>query len=98
MEIDYKFLSELTTAIVDTIGDKLKGIKSEYTIIGKEEEQAKDFRTGDLLWEDEENTIPKFRDKWGWVEKELNDEDRNKIFTALKLEKELFKIIGKVAS
>ena len=59
--------------------DKLKDLTRRYEVVGKEEEQARDWRTDELLWEDEEKTIPMYRDKYDYVEvfdDELDDEDR----------------------
>ena len=51
----------------------------EYKCVGKEEEQARDWRTDELRWEDEEKTIPYYRDKYDYVkvsEAEMTDEKR----------------------
>ena len=53
--------------------------RTEYRITGKETEQARSWKTDELLWEDEEKTIPKYRDKWESVElteDEMTDEKR----------------------
>lgn len=47
----------------------------EYTVVGKTDEQAVDWHTKEPLWEDEEKTIPKYRDKYDYVQKENLDED-----------------------
>ena len=57
-------------------------LESVYSLLEdklKDLMQAKDWRTGELLWEDEEKTIPIYRDKYDCVEvfdDELDDEDR----------------------
>jgi len=47
----------------------------EYTVVGKTDEQAVDWHTKEPLWEDEEKTIPKYRDKYDYIQKENLDED-----------------------
>lgn len=73
-----KFLAEALCEMYEILVQKEKDIHQEYRRVGFEEEQATDWRTGELLWEDEEKTVPKFRDKYDYVTKddsELTDED-----------------------
>lgn len=65
-------------------------VSQEYTVVGKTDEQAVDWHTKEPLWEDEDKTIPMYRDKYDYVKKEvLNDDDKarleaiNQIRTAL---------------
>lgn len=65
-------------------------VSQEYTVVGKTEEQAVDWHTKEPLWEDEDKTIPKYRDKYDYVKKEeLSEDDKarleaiNQIRTAL---------------
>lgn len=52
----------------------------EYTVVGKSEEQAVDWHTKEPLWEDEDKTIPKYRDKYDYVKKEdLSDDDKARL-------------------
>lgn len=37
---------------------------TRYECVGKSDRQSTDWRTGELLWEDEEQTIPKFENKY----------------------------------
>ena len=72
--------AEVLSELYENVARKEQDVHEEYTVIGKSEEQDKDWRTGDLLWEDEEKTIPKMKDKYGTVEKtELSEEDELKI-------------------
>ena len=58
------------------IEEKEMNTKREYRIVGVYDEQDKHWKTGELLWEDEEKTIPKMRDKWEYVDKEeLTEEE-----------------------
>lgn len=69
-------------------------VKKEWAVVGKEEEQAKDWRTDELLWEDEEKTIPKYRDKYDYVpKKELDEDDKTKLDAINTIKKALEKLI-----
>lgn len=70
---------EILKKISEAIKDFEKDTIMEYKVVGKESEQATDWRTGELKWEDEEKTIPCYRDKYEYVrltEEELNPEKR----------------------
>ena len=62
----------------DFLADKLKSSPfTQYKIVGKTENQKKNWRTDELMWEDEEKTIPVYEDKWDTVvvpEEEYTDE------------------------
>ena len=45
----------------------------EYKCVGKEDEQARDWRTDELLWEDDEHTIPMYRSKYDYVKVSDNE-------------------------
>lgn len=67
---------EILTKLNERLADLEKDNLMSYEAVGKETEQATDWRTGELLWEDEEKTIPKYRDHYDYVEKtSLNDEE-----------------------
>lgn len=69
--------AELLAELYDIVERKEKDLHEEYTVIGKSTIQAKDWRTGELLWEDEAKTIPVMRDEYGTVPKEeLSEEDK----------------------
>lgn len=57
----------------------------EYTVVGKTDEQAVDWHTKEPLWEDEEKTIPKYRDKYDYVKKEELEEDDKARLEAINL-------------
>jgi len=72
-----KAVIEVLERLVDTLADLEKDARFDYRIVGKESEQAKDWRTGELKWDDEEKTIPHYDSKWDYVEipkDELSDE------------------------
>ena len=85
---------DLLETLYKELDDAEKPIGKSYECVGKEEEQSKDWRTGELLWEDEEQTIPKYRDKWDWVEKgELDDNDKAKKEAIETIRKALDKLV-----
>jgi len=70
---------EILKKISEAIKDFEKDTIMEYKVVGKESEQATDWRTGELKWEDEEKTIPYYRDKYDYVrltEEEMTSEKR----------------------
>lgn len=69
-------------------------VKMEYTVVGKEDEQARNWKTDELLWEDDEQTIPKYRDKYDYVpKKELEEDDKIKLDAINTIKKALEKLI-----
>lgn len=60
--------------IYNILQDRERDEHTEWGVTGKSEtEQAKNYATGELLWEDDEHTIPVMRDTYGVVE--IADED-----------------------
>ena len=75
-----QILAEVLSELYNTVEEKEKRVHYEYKVVGKKDTQSKDWRTGELLWEDEEKTIPKYDNDWQYVEKEdLTEEDELKI-------------------
>lgn len=73
---------DIIEKLFSTLDEAEKDTKSNFMVVGKKAEQAKSWRTGELLWEDEEKTIPKYEDKYDYVpipEAELSDERKAKI-------------------
>ena len=69
---------------------------TDYRVVGKEEEQATNWKTGELLWEDEECTIPRYRDKWDSVvlkEDEMTEDKRAMVLAISHMRAELDKMI-----
>lgn len=80
--MERKIEAEVLGDLYEKLEHDLKYATKSYERVGKETEQARDYKTGELLWEDDEQTIPKFRDNWDYVdvpEDELTDEQRIKI-------------------
>ena len=69
-----KILAELLNDLYNVVEEKENETRREYKVVG--EEQDKDWRTGELKWEDDEQTIPKMTAKWDYAPKEeLTEED-----------------------
>lgn len=80
--MERKIEAEVLGELYEKLEHDLKYATMSYERVGKEIEQARDYKTGELLWEDDEQTIPKFRDNWDYVdvpEDKLTDEQRIKI-------------------
>ena len=68
--------AEVLEELYNVVESKKKDVFYTYGVTEPNGRQAKDWRTGELLWEDDEHTIPKMEDVWGEIEKEeLSEED-----------------------
>ena len=89
-----KAQAEVLERIESLLEDIIKDRKMTYDVVGKEEEQARSYKTGELLWEDAEETIPKYRNKYDYVpKKELDEEDQLMIDVCEGFLKKLDKLI-----
>lgn len=91
-------VKRITLEYLERLFDNLEGYendtKMEYAVVGKEDEQATDWRTDELLWEDEDKTIPRYRDKYDYVEKKkLSDDDKIRLEAIATIKKALEKLI-----
>lgn len=89
-----QILAELLNDLYTVVEEKEKETRREYKVVG--EEQAKDWRTGELKWEDDEHTIPKMTDKWDYVSKkddELTEEDMIRIHMCHHIKTQLEKML-----
>ena len=87
-------IAEILDELYRIVDEKENSAHTEYKVVG--EEQAKDWRTGELQWEDEEKTIPKMTGKWDYVVKtdeELDREDLAKIKACQYIKAQLEKMI-----
>lgn len=58
---------EILDDLFNTLETKRKCCFTDWRVIGKKDEQDTDWQ-GNLLWEDDEHTIPKYKNKYGSVE------------------------------
>ena len=89
-----QFTAEILSDLYEEVESKERSIRTHYQPIG--EVQDKDWRSGELLWEDEEKTIPKMKDQWDYVTKsedEMTEDDYAKIKACQYLKAQLEKMI-----
>lgn len=89
-------LAELLDQLYRVVQTEEDNCRQEYRKVGTTDEQEKHWKTGELLWEDEEKTIPKMRDKWDYVMKsdeEMGEDDYAKIKACQYLKAQLEKMI-----
>lgn len=70
---------EVLVEIIERIERMREDVCQKYEIVGKTDEQATYWSTGELMWEDEEKTIPKMKDRYDYVTydvEDLGEEDR----------------------
>ena len=66
--------------IFDVLDQREDNVRKDYLPVRDSDEQDTHWKTGELLWEDEEKTIPKMKKVYDYVEKpELTDEDKAKL-------------------
>ena len=68
--------AEVLGDLYKQLEEKERATKRDYRKVGVYDEQDTNWKTGELLWEDEEKTIPKMKDRWDYVDKEeLTEEE-----------------------
>lgn len=86
--------AQVLTKIEALLEEIIKDTSMTLDVVGKEDEQATSWKTGELLWEDEEKTIPKYRDRYDYVpKKELDEDDQCMIDVCKGFLKKLDKLI-----
>ncbi len=91
-----KAMLEVIEELYSSLENTEKNITHSYEVVGKEDEQATDWRTGELKWEDEEKTIPYYKNKYDYVkrdEADFNDYERAKLDAINEIRKALDKLI-----
>lgn len=91
-----KAMLDVIEGLYQSLDDTEKNIAYSYEVVGKEDEQATDWRTGELKWEDEEKTIPYYKNKYDYVkrdEADFDDYDRAKLDAIAEIRKALDKLI-----
>lgn len=88
---EIKTLAEVLEEVDNFIEEKTKDIEFDYVPVG--EEQATNWR-GELVWEDEEQTVPKMTSKWDYVKKDnISDEAKDRLEALRKVQRQLEKMI-----
>ena len=67
--------AQVLERLEDVLNEIIRDKSLTWDVVGKEEEQARSWKTDELLWEDEEHTIPKYKNKYDYVPKAELDED-----------------------
>ncbi len=71
-----KYALDLISSVLATVESRRQDVEMSYEKIGKSDKQSKHWKTGELIWEDEEKTIPKYDDLYDYVKKsELSRDD-----------------------
>ena len=94
--LEAQIRAEVLSSLYDVVQEKIKDTQTDYRVVKKNATQATDWKTGEYLWEDEEQTIPKMKDEWGHVTKtddELTEEDRIRIDVLRDVGKALEKLL-----
>ena len=87
-------LLEVLETLMDSIETMERDTKCEWACVGKESEQSRNWKTDELEWENEEKTIPHFKNKYDYVNKEeLTEDDRAKLRAIDKVKSTLEKLI-----
>lgn len=87
---------EILERFSNLLEEMRKDASHDYRIVGKEDEQARDWKTNELLWEDAEKTIPRYRDRWDYVSYTKDDlpDDKAAMLKAIEeMEKALDKLV-----
>lgn len=86
--------AEVLERLEDVLNEIIRDKSMTWDVVGKEEEQARHWKTDELLWEDEEHTIPKYKNKYDYVPKtELDEDDQITIDVCKGFLKKLDKLI-----
>lgn len=87
---------EYIEQLLRQLENERKYAASRYQQVGFTDEQEKNWKTGELIWEDDEHTIPKYVKAYDYVDiadEDLTDEERAKIQAIDKLSDYLEKLI-----
>lgn len=87
---------EAMSDIVKFANSRIEDLSTRWDVVGKKSQQAKDWRTGELKWEDDEHTVPYFEDEYGPVpipEEQISSHDLKQIEAFKSIIKKLEKLI-----
>lgn len=78
---EIRVLAEEAERIFEIINDRINDMGTDYVCVGQKQQTR---WNGELMWEDEEKTVPKMTDDWQRVPKQSIDEDDKARIDALK--------------
>ena len=86
--------AEILGELYKIIEERESGIRRDYRIVGQYDEQDTHWKTGELLWKDDAQTIPKMKDRWEFVDKEeLSESDEMYIAVCRRIKSALERMI-----
>lgn len=88
-------VTSLISSLATQVENEKSSVRKEYRDTG-ELKQSKNWRTDELLWEDEEHTIPKMEHVYAYVDKsdeELTEDDKIKLSACDYVLEQLLKLI-----
>lgn len=91
-----KAVLEVLEVLEDRLDTEKRDVTMVYDVIGKETEQAKHWKTGELKWDDEEQTIPHYDNVYDYVDKkpeQYTDDDFAKLEAIETIRKALYELI-----
>lgn len=87
---------EVLERLLNVLDREEKDCKQEYVCVGTSDEQETHWKTGEPLWEDEEQTKPKYKKIYDYVdvpEDKLSDKAKVKLAACAKFRTMLEKLI-----
>ncbi len=90
-----KALIEVIDDLMRVLDDEFLDVSTEYREVGKETEQAVDWKTKEPIWADDEHTVPYFRpiyDRVPLADSELSEEQKAKIAAIRQISQTLIKL------
>ena len=91
-----QYVAEILGRLYSQVLSEEKDCVQDYRRVGVTDVQETHWKTGELLWEDEEKTIPKMRDKWDYVAKskeDMNEDDYAKLSACQYIKTQLEKML-----
>lgn len=89
-----RMMLEVLEELMETLDTQEKNVRMEWGVVGKEDVQARNWKTDELVWDDEEKTIPHFNNKYDYIPKEdLSENDQIKLKAIEKIRATLEKMV-----
>lgn len=89
-----RMMLEVLEELMETLDTQEKNVHMEWGIVGKEETQARNWKTDELVWDDDEKTIPHYNNKYDYTPKEkLSEDDETKLKAIEKIRSVLEKMV-----
>lgn len=92
IKLTAEILQDIYAYLEQRVEDKTK----RYEVVGKSDKQKTSWKTGELMWEDEEHTIPVYENVYDYVTydvENLDEADRNFVEVVRRIQKDLEKLL-----